>query len=467
MKRTILLFTAVLLLSMASAFAQGGTTGPLTWKINNGTLTISGEGAMPDYYKLGDAPWYEHRLSIISILVENGITSIGNCAFYNFRNLTAVTLSNTVISIGEWAFRNCKSLPSITIPNGTISIKGDAFYSCEALSSVFISKSVTSIAVSAFHSCSTLLSIEVNSENQSYTSENGVLFNKDKTILIRFPQGKGGEYSVPNSVKTIGYESFYFCGNLTSVTVPNSVTTIEFSAFLVCSNLISIAIPNSVASIGANAFYNCNNLTSIALPNKLTDIEEATFANCASLTSITIPNNVTSIGGLAFSSCRSLTSITILGSVTSFGYQSLACRSLKKITNLNPVPVNISNSVFYDVNQGACTLEVPMNSVSAYQEANVWKNFNIVGIDVGIEPLEADIVKIYPNPTTGELRVESGELRVENVEVFDIYGRKHEGTKARKDESTKEINISGLPAGIYFIKISTENGIFVEKIIKN
>ena len=88
--------------------------------------------------------------------------------------------------------------------------------------------------------------------------------------------------------------------------------------------------------------------------------------------------------------------------------------------------------------------------------------------DVNVEENKIENrINVYPNPTTGELRVESGELRVENVEVFDIYGRKHEGTKARKDESTKEINISGLPAGIYFIKISTENGIFVEKIIKN
>jgi hypothetical protein len=142
------------------------------------------------------------------------------------------------------------------------------------------------------------------------------------------------------------------------------------------------------------------------------------------------------------------------------------------------VPVDIYEDVFYEVDQSACTLEVPMGSVSAYKEADVWKEFNIVGIDVGVETLETDVVKTYPNPTTGELHVTSDALHVTNVEIFDIYGRKpisdirlsdYPTSDIKKSDIGKseiQINIAHLPAGIYFLKISTDAGAQTQKIIK-
>jgi hypothetical protein len=150
MKKKISLLVAVTLLSVASAFAQGGTTGPLTWNLNNGTLTISGEGAMPDYGG-GESPWYKYRLSVNTVVVETGVTSIGNMAFFNCQNLTSVTISNGVTSIGDYAFSSCEKLTLITIPNSVMSIGEEAFYGCWSISSITIPKSVTSIGNSAFY----------------------------------------------------------------------------------------------------------------------------------------------------------------------------------------------------------------------------------------------------------------------------------------------------------------------------
>ena len=417
MKRTILLFTAALLLSMASAFAQGGTTGPLTWKINNGTLTISGEGAMPDYNPVASIPWFNYQNALHTIVIESGVTSIGGDAFFDCTNLTSITIPNTVTKIGIDAFYKCISLTSIPLPDGLISIAQGAFRNCTNLSSILLPKTLASIEFySPFSGCTNLTSIDVENENNTFASENGVLFDKSKNTLILYPQGRTGTYIIPSGVTIIGYSAFSNCSKLTSITIPSSITSIMEYAFYGCSNLTSITIPHGVTSIGRSAFAYCSSLTTIAIPNSVTSIKDYAFENCTSLISINFPNSLTSISYGTCWECRSLTTVTIPSSVVSIGLAAfIFCYNLTLITNLNPVPVDISCcSVFDYVNINACTLEVPIGSVTAYKESIVWKNFNIVGIDVGIEPLEADIVKIYPNPTTGELRVESGEWRVES-----------------------------------------------------
>jgi len=140
-------------------------------------------------------------------------------------------------------------------------------------------------------------------------------------------------------------------------------------------------IETSITTIGSGALGDCSNLTSITIPNNIISIGEYAFYSCISLTSITIPNSVTTIGYGAFYNCTNLSSITIHSSVTVIDeYAFWRCTSLASITSLNPVPVAIDSNVFKDVNQSACTLKVPTSSVSAYKNAPVWKEFNIVGI---------------------------------------------------------------------------------------
>jgi hypothetical protein len=496
MKKNILLLAAAMLFSVASALAQSGTTGPLTWNINNGKLTISGEGAMPDYSPNNYyyAPWHRHQEYIDTIVMETGVTSIGNYAFYYCTSPTLVIIPNSVTSIGDHAFYSCIGLTSVTIPDNVTSI-GDLSFYFTKLTSITIPNSVINIGYGVFFGCYGLELIEVESGNKNYASENGVLFNHNKTTLICCPARKTGAYVIPNSVTwiengsfshcenltsiafpenitSIGHYTFDGCKSLTSITLPDGVITIGNIAFASCTNLTSVTLPNSVTSIGESAFFGCKNLSSVTLSNSLTSIRDDTFYECHSLTSIIIPNSVTSIGRSAFYYCYSLTSVTLPNNLISIEKWAFSgCESLTLITNFNPIPISINPSVFGGMPQFICTLEVPINSVSAYQNANVWKEFNIVGIEVGIEPIETDVVKIYPNPTRGELRVESGEWRVESVEIFDIFGRSMGIAHPRAFPPSGELKgaggLEGLPSGIYFVRIQTEKGTITRKVVKN
>ena len=221
-------------------------------------------------------------------------------------------------------------------------------------------------------------------DNPNYSSEEGVLFNKDKTTLVAYPGGKQGAYAIPNSVTSIGVEAFGSCTGLTSVTIPNSVTSIGDYAFHGCSGLTSVTIPNSVTIIGEGAFSSCSGLTSVTIPNRVTRIESSAFYGCTGLTSVTIPNSVTSIGDYAFGECSGLTSVTIPNSVTIIGNLAFyQCSGLTSVTNYATTPQTIDSYVFDNVDKSTCKLYVPIEAVSAYQAANVWKEFsNIVGIDV-------------------------------------------------------------------------------------
>ena len=244
--------------------------------------------------------------SVISANIPSAIdgvavTSIGECAFKNCSSLTSVTIPKSVTSIGDYAFNYCSSLTSVTIPNSVTSIGEGAFFCCSSLTRVTIPNSVTSIGDYAFSYCSSLTAIYVAEGNTTYTSEDGVLFSKDKTMLYRYPAGKmENEYAIPESVTSIGDCAFSECSSLTSVTIPNSVTSIGVSAFSECSSLTSVTIPNGVTSIGNYVFKNCSSLTSVTIPESVTSIGESAFYGCSSLTSVTIPNSVKSIGPGAF-----------------------------------------------------------------------------------------------------------------------------------------------------------------------
>ena len=228
---------------------------------------------------------------LTTVTIGNSVTSIGGSAFYNCSGLTSVTIPNSVTSIGGYAFYNCSGLTSVTIPNSVTSIGIGAFNICSSLTSVTIGNSVTSIGNEAFFGCRKLTEINVESANTNYTSENGILFNKDKTTIVCYPAGK----------------------TETTYTIPNSVTSIGGSAFSGCSGLTSVTIGNSVTSIGSSAFYNCRGLTSVTIPNSVTSIGSDAFSSCSGLTSVTIPNSVTSIGSEAFSGCSGLTDIAYDG----------------------------------------------------------------------------------------------------------------------------------------------------------
>ena len=166
-------------------------------------------------------------------------------------------------------------------------------YESNGLVGITIPDSVTYIGANAFRYCYNLTEINVDSDNRNYSSTDGVLYNKDKTILIMYPAGKTGDFTIPNGVSTIGSDAFYGCDNLTGVIIPNGVTRIGNYAFYDCWNLTSVIIPNSVTSIGDGAFSWCDNLTEITIPDSVTRIGNYAFYNCYNLTSVTFAGTIT------------------------------------------------------------------------------------------------------------------------------------------------------------------------------
>ena len=175
----------------------------------------------------------------------------------------------------------------VNIPNGVTSIGDDGFSEFSSVDRVTIPDSVTSIGLDAFSACTNLASINVSEKNENYSSVDGIFFNKNITELIKYPAAKTiSEYSVPNSVTSIGYAAFVSCTNLANITIPDSVTSIGYGAFARCANLASITIPNSVTSIEGRIFSSCTNLASIIIPDSVTSIGDGAFMQCKNLANI-------------------------------------------------------------------------------------------------------------------------------------------------------------------------------------
>ena len=272
--------------------------------------------------------------SLTNIVIPDSVTSIESYVFYNCTALTNVTIPDSVTSIGSYAFYGCTSLASIVIPDSVTSIENEAFNGCTLLTNITIPARVTNIGNNAFGRCSNLEIIYVDKSNIKYSSRDGILFDKYKLTIIKYPQNKKDttEYNIPKTVNKIGENAFSGCTSLTSIVIPDSVTSIGSDAFSGCTSLTNIVIPDSVTSIESNAFDGCTSLTSIVIPDSVTSIGSSAFSRCTSLTSIVIPDSVTSIGSSAFSRCTSLTSIVIPDSVTSIGsYAFSGCTSLTNI----------------------------------------------------------------------------------------------------------------------------------------
>ena len=309
MKRLITAFAVCFLTLFCCQFSvlpvsatTSGTTGDCTWSLDGTVLTISGTGEMENFYYNESSPWGK---SVTKVVISDGVTSIGDYAFYDCSSLISITIPDSVTSIGYYAFSYCSGLTSVMIPDSVTSIGQDAFFGCENLNAVYITDLAAWCKILFFP----------RSDGFSFGDSNplyhgGDLYCNDELVT---------DLQIPKGITNIGDYAFYGCGSLTSVTIPDGVTSIGADAFAYCSGLTSVTIPDSVTSIGNGAFSNCSGLTSVTIPDNMTSISGRAFAYCSGLTSVTIPDGVTSIGEHAFSYCSGLTSITIPDSVTSIG----------------------------------------------------------------------------------------------------------------------------------------------------
>ena len=308
--------------------------------------------------------------------VPNTVTCIDGIAFSHCVNLTSVTIPNGVTEILLGAFEWCRSLTSITLPN-TLKIIGRYAFEYSGIESINIPASVTSIGEMAFRDCNYLAAINVDANNPYYSSVDGVLFNKNKTTLLRYPIGKQGEYIIPNGVTRIEEMAFEMCGRLTSITIPEGVTYIGRSAFWKCRSLEEIIIPDGVKEIGENAFYGCTGLTSVQISESVTKIGNDAFDGCdnlpvidniryadtylievvdKSLTTYTIKNGTRFIGSSAFYGCTNMTNIRLPESIISIGFGAFDdCTSLPVIDNIRYADWYLAETV--DKTQPAYTIK--------------------------------------------------------------------------------------------------------------
>ena len=294
------------------ASVESGTCGEnVKWTLTkDGTLTISGTGAMVDYPYSTSAPWRSFRSQVKTVVIENGVTSIGNNAFYNCSSLTSVTIPSSVTSIGNNAFYDCTSLTSVTIPGSVTSIGDRAFYGCSSLTDVYYGGyGIGWLAVDGHGQIPD--SATVHFKDNLYDS--GTCGKNVNWML-----DAGGTLTISGTGAMADYYSALYRGSapwynirsqVKKVLIKSGVTSIGRHAFKDCKSLTSVTIPDSVTRIGGYAFEDCTSLTSITIPHSVGEIEEYAFVCCAALTCMTIPNSVKRISEGAFAGCSALTDV--------------------------------------------------------------------------------------------------------------------------------------------------------------
>ncbi len=288
--------------------ATFGTCGDgVTWTLtDDGTLTISGNGAINDKA-------FRWRDDIKTVIIENGVTSIGEDAFDRCEALTAVSIGNSVKEIGKTAFF-CDGLTSLTIPDSVTTVGDQAFDGCNALVRASIGSGVKTIGLEAFGGWRGLkeLAIHCNAETALYAFPN--IGENSGSVAVTFgPEvTRIPSYIFSNVLGESGLDDFR---TVTSVVIPDSVTCIGSYAFDSCSGLTSLNLPSSVVTIENGAFNGCSGLTELTIPDSVTNIGNWAFSDCAGLTSITIGSGVTSLGSTAFDGCLALSSLVINASI--------------------------------------------------------------------------------------------------------------------------------------------------------
>ena len=351
---------------------SSGLTYKCTWTLDdNGTLIISGDGAMGDYYVENQyyAPFMSQ--SIKKVIIEDGVTNIGSSALIGCKNIESIIIPNSVTSIGDNAFSGCTKLSEITIPDSVEIIGRQVFQNCTNLTQIKISESVKSIGEFAFYNTAW------------YNAQpDGMVYLDNIAYVYKFQNGEDcpEKFSIKNGTNIIAERAFSDCYKLKSISIPNTVKAIGSNAFSGCTGLTDVLIPDSVTSIGDFAFYACS-FTDIIIPKSVTKIGAGIFSSCEELKTIivsnentvydsrndcnaiietesntliegcrytTIPNSVTIIGNGAFSGCFIPKDFTISDSVITIGnYAFSDCYGLNSIAIPDSV-TNIGEGAFYN-----------------------------------------------------------------------------------------------------------------------
>lgn len=585
MKTKHLLLTAIMLLAGLQAWAQTQIGESNTyWKLESGTLTISGTGTIPitDYEEI---PWKDYFLDIKAIVIEEGITGTGNvtfvscymaeslslpnslenigfAAFQNCTNLKSAAIPSNVTSIGTWAFSFCRKLETITLPEGLESISEGIFSTCDVLNSITIPNrvnkieklafqdctsltainiplGVTSISEEAFNNCSNL-AITVDAGNSVYSSEGGALFNKEKTELLVY-QGNQA-LIIPDGVTSIANTACWGNYNLTSVTIPIGVTNIGTNAFRYCSALSSVTVlntdPSNITLGNADVFSNIASNPTLIVPasavddykgadvwkgfnvigatscNPITtfpwteDFESETFPGCWTIidkdgdghnwqrtkevrphsgdacaisfsydldnSAVLYPENYLITPALQMPSTNYDVTLSywIVNEDLGSGYHDTY---EVWVSTTGTAPADFTNKLITETPNAAWTEKT--FELNDYCGQTIYIAFLhnspdkfAIKLDdvtvskspiVGIDSQTAEAINIYPNPVKDVLHIES-PVTIQDISIHNIGG----SLINRPQNIGNKINLSYLPQGLYLLKITTENGSIIRKIVK-
>ncbi len=313
--------------------ASGKCGDSASWKLDaDGVLTITGAGPMADYGAYG--PWYiAHLTDIKKVVVQEGVTTIGDHAFANLSYVTSVTIPSSITSIGAHAFEKCRLGGAVTLPEGLTAI-GDFAFSGSGMASLTLPESLRTIGNSAFLCCSLR---ELTIPDGVTSIGTGAFCNASLTSV-----------KLPASGVTLGDSLFQECEKLTEVTLPADLTVIGPSMFENCGSLKNVTIPSGVTHIGNAAFAACEALPEIRLPDGMEALGSEAFVGCRAVTKVYIPRSLTSIGEAAFRICRSLTDVYYGGTAAEWAAISVADRN-------DP----LLNAALHCTGQSASRLDVP------------------------------------------------------------------------------------------------------------
>lgn len=370
-----------------------------------------------------------------SITMPNGLEAIQTGAFDGCKGILSIEIPQTVNEIGMFAFQNCAKITKVVIPDQVKELKSYVFGYCVNLRDVIIGASVDKIDGSTFSGCTSLQSFVVSKDNNTYTAENGILYSKDLTTLVRCPLALySDEMLLGEEVRVIESNAFQNCRNIKKFKLPEGLKEIGSSVFDRCT-MEAIAIPNSVEKLGMFAFQNCTNLKNFSIPMSTEEIPTFMLAYCDSLEYLYIHNNVKSIDSYAFTRAKKLNTIECW---------------VDNISDLDmAVGYNGDYSSFKDVKED-CTWHVPEGCIEAYKSQPWWvSTWNIIddlkdSVD-GIDDISASsALKI--DVRNGGIVLSSDRDIV--IRIYGIDGMSKR-TVALSQGETVQID---LPRGIYIIK---------------
>ncbi len=365
------------------------------WEFDSATATLTfyGEREMYDYETASASrpAWYANYSSVQHVVLSEGITRVGNYAFYGFNKITDVSFPSTLLELGTGAFWNCSKLNNVVLPANLETLGGYAFYNCQGLTALSFNSGLKSIGSSCFQNCYYLAGELVLPESLE-TLGSYAFSNCRGYTAISIPGSLKtvGEYAFVNcygftelslgeGVERIGRSAFNYCYGFTELTLPASLRELGTSCFQACSGITSVTIPAGVTTVSTHVFSNCTNLSTAVILAPWESIPDSFFYYCSKLENLSFPETVTKLGVNTFGSCKLLTDFSLFSNVMEFGSQCFQGTGFASVTLPEGVTVIPTAAFAYNTSLVSVTFQGPVTAIGseAFRGCTNLENFQL------------------------------------------------------------------------------------------